>query len=126
VKTIRYLPCIVLLLSSLACGGSPADEGGAGVTITMPSDHRLGGTATGIPAAGLSLVDAGAGQVTISQDGPFWFGTRLSMGAPYAVSLGGLVPGKYCSLANAVGVMPPAEVATITVTCQAVGTTSTP
>ncbi len=117
------IPFSCLLLAALGCGGGPADGGEAGVVITLPSGHRLGGTATGVPPApGLTLIDASAGRVTLLQDGPFWFEKRLPTGAPYAVSIEGLVvPGRYCSLTNVVGVMPTSDLPTIVVTCQVVG-----
>jgi hypothetical protein len=118
---IRSIPISCLLLAALGCGGGPADGADAGVVITLPSGHRLGGTATGIPASGLTLIDAIAGRVTLAQDGPFWFERRLPTGAPYAVSIEGLVvPGRYCSLSNVAGTMPTADLSTIVVNCQVV------
>jgi hypothetical protein len=105
------------------CGGTvPPVATGAVVTLEIPSDHRIGGTATGIPpGTGIAVADAAAGRVVVLEDGPFAFERRLVRGTPYAVTIEGIVQGQYCSLANASGVMPGSDVTSIVLACRRLG-----
>ncbi len=115
---LRAVVACGILGCALACGGGGGDAGEAGVVITIPDGHRLGGTASGI-AGQLVLVEATAGRVELSGDGPFWFATRLPFGTPYTVAVSGTVPSdRFCSVSNATGTMPRADVDTLLVTCR--------
>jgi hypothetical protein len=116
---IPFLPLLAMLLAS-GCGGAEAPaEGGLGVTVEIPTNHRLGGAATGIPDQdGLTLVDGNAGRVTLVVDGPFWFERTLPRGTPYSASIEVLAPGRYCSLTNPAGVMGSHDMAVIEVACR--------
>jgi hypothetical protein len=124
---LPLLPILAMVLAT-GCGGAATPvEGEVGVVVAIPSDHRLGGTATGTnPGVVLTLIDAAAGRATIPKDGPFWFERRLAKGTPYSASIESLAPGAYCSIANGSGVMDSHDRSDIEVTCRTVGPTVSP
>jgi len=120
----RRLGFLISLILALGCGaadtGHPDDSGTAGVTIIIPAGYRLGGNASDVPP-GVILTEATAGQLVLPQYGEFWFPSLLAPGTQYAVSTSGSVPpGIYCSVANAVGTMPMADVSNLWVECRSI------
>lgn len=122
-RTLGIISVLAALIPfTQGCGGGDRDAPAAEITIVTPAGHRLGGTATGIPPRStLTLTEARAGQIAVAQDGPFWFEKVLSAGTAYSVSIDGLQGGKYCTLENASGSMPPSNHPAIVVACKTLG-----
>ena len=89
------------------------------VVACAAASHSLGGTISGLPAAGLVLasgsdtVSPAAGAVT------FAFPTQVAEGGAYAVSVRIQPTGATCSVGNGTGTMGAADIASVQVTCAA-------
>lgn len=119
------LPLLALLCSStplllIGCGGGSETPQPAAVASTAESQqsvHSLGGSVSGLHAAGLILsngtdtlgVPAGSGSFTMSRS--------LANGATYALTVQAQPAGQTCSVANGSGTMGQADIANAVVTC---------
>ena len=108
------------LTCSVAHGSGTA--GAANVTdvaVTCSSlSYALGGSVSGLTsgASGLQLSDA-AETLAVSVNGSFQFVKKVAYGSAYAVSVVSSPTGMSCSVANATGTMPAADVTSVAVTC---------
>ncbi len=101
-----------------------ADVTNVNVTcITVPS-YTVGGTASGVAAAGLVLQLNGGGDLPVSADGNFTFAGVLIGGTPYAVTIAAQPAGQECVVANGSGTVTNANVTDVAVTCITIPTYS--
>jgi hypothetical protein len=108
------------LTCSVANGSGTA--GAANVTnvaVTCSSlSYTLGGSVSGLTpgASGLQLSD-GAETLPVSANGNFQFVQKVAYGSGYAVSVATQPTGMTCSVTNATGTMPAANVTNVMVSC---------
>ncbi len=75
--------CAGLLILVLAsCGGGGGGGGGSG-----PPTYSIGGTVSGLSGPGLVLSNNGGDDLPVSENGAFVFGTPLTDGATFSVSV---------------------------------------
>jgi 6-phosphogluconolactonase (cycloisomerase 2 family) len=109
--------------------GGPGTIGSANVVVpivcvtnTYTISVEVNGLQTG--AAGLTVLDNGAGNLLVSGNGTFTFATVVPSGQPYAVTVGTQPTGtplvQYCLLPNGTGTVTNANVS-VTLTCRNVG-----
>jgi hypothetical protein len=114
--------CLLAALVLVGCSngrgsvGEPAPAEGGGPTL-----YSVSGAVSGLAGSGLVLRNNGSDDVAITADGGFTFPTRLASGAAYAVTVAThpTGPSQTCAVANGNGSIAAANVANITVTCQA-------
>jgi hypothetical protein len=87
--------------------------------VTVPT-YTIGGTVTGLPATGASIVlqDNGKDSLTVTANGSFTFATGLTSGTAYTVSIQAIVGGVSCSVTNGTGTVSNANVTNVAVSCQ--------
>jgi hypothetical protein len=109
---------VAVLLSACRLGfehAAPLDAGA----------FAIGGALVGLMGSGLILQNNGGDDLVLDQNGEFWFATPVMDGHTYNVTLAVLPPGESCVVANAVGSVRGAVVASIIVTCFASGSCPT-
>ena len=116
---------IALTALAAACGGgggsSTTTTTGGGTTTTT---YTVSGTVSGLTTgASVVLSDNGNDSKTVSANGSFSFGTAITTGGAYAVTVGTQPAGESCTVANGSGTIS-ANVTNVTITCSATGTTS--
>ena len=91
------------------------------VTIAcVDEQYELGGVLTGlVPGDSVVLSNNGGDNLTLTQDGPFQFGTPLAFNSAYTVAVltQPIAPSEACVVSNGTGVMPANDVASVAVTC---------
>jgi hypothetical protein len=101
--------------------GTVANGNVTGVTITCSTEPRfsVGGTVTGLLGTGLVLQNNNGDDLAVSANGRFTFATALADAATYSVTVRPQAQptGQNCVVANAVGTIASADVATIEVSC---------
>ena len=87
--------------------------------MTCTSIFSVGGTVSGLAAAGLVLRNNGGDDVTVNADGSFRFATFLGSGATYNVTIAaqGALPSQTCVVTNGAGTIGSADVTNVAVTC---------
>jgi hypothetical protein len=107
-----------LAVLSVAVLASCTSSGGSGPTTT----YTVGGTVTGLSGSGLVLRNNGGGDLAISANGTFTFGTALASGATYAVTVASqpTAPAQICTVANGAGTVGTSNVTSVAVTCATV------
>jgi hypothetical protein len=95
---------------------------GANVTNVMVNcvnSYTIGGTVSGLAGTGLVLQNNGGNNLSITSNGSFTFTTTLLNGASYNVTVltQPSSPNQLCSLANASGTVPGANVTNVVVNC---------
>jgi hypothetical protein len=95
---------------------------GANVTNVMVNcvnSYTIGGTVSGLAGSGLVLQNNGGNNLSITSNGNFTFTTTLLNGASYNVTVltQPSSPYQICSLANAAGTVPGANVTNVVVNC---------
>jgi hypothetical protein len=83
-----------------------------------PGYYTIGGSVTGLQAAGLMLLDNGGDALQIAGDGQFTFPTALIDGAMYTVTVGQQPTGEVCNVSNAGGMIMSANITDVSVSCQ--------
>jgi hypothetical protein len=81
--------------------------------------YTIGGTVTGLPAGGASIVlqDNGSDALTVNASGPFTFATPVVSGGTYRVTVNG--GGVFnCTVSNGSGTVGTANVTNVAVSCQ--------
>ena len=118
----RWFLCAVAAASLSACGGggsSGSSSGsGGGSGGGTPASYTVGGTVTGLKAAGLVLTDNGGNALTVpSGSSTFTFTQTVQSGGSYAVAVSTQPTGETCAVGSASGTVS-ANVTSVTVTCQ--------
>jgi YVTN family beta-propeller protein len=116
-KILQGLLCTtpVLVLTLAACGGG---GGGGSNTTTLAAAYTVGGTVSGVSAAGLVLRNNGGDDKAISSaDATYTFGTSIIAGTSYNVTVLSNPGNLLCSVANSSGTMPAYNVTNANVTC---------
>jgi hypothetical protein len=121
---------LLLTVSALAisCGGGGADPIPVAATTPVATNtpasgsgatdqYLIGGTASGLNEAGLVLQNNGGNPVSITANGAFNFATPQSVGTAYNVTVAAQPAGLTCTVTNATGVTPAANVGSINVNC---------
>jgi len=98
-------------------------------TCRTPSAVFVGGTVSGLPAAGsvsLTLTPGGAASenLTVSANGSFQFLTPVIVGGSYSVAVASAPTGETCSIANASGTTSTTPVSSVQVSCSSAKTVS--
>ena len=84
----------------------------------LSAAFALNGTLSGMSATGAIGLDAGAaGQLVLTNNGPFTLPTPLAVQTEYSVLVTYYPPGQSCSITNASGAMPTAGPASVTISC---------
>jgi uncharacterized repeat protein (TIGR03803 family) len=90
------------------------------VVTCSDSAYTLGGSVSGLGAAGGLVLANGADSLSVSPGAAsFTMPGAVSFGSPYLVTVQSQPVGETCSTANAAGTMPAANVTTVAVTCSA-------
>jgi hypothetical protein len=105
----------VMACAIAGCGGGGGDSGGS--TTPPAATYTLGGTDSGVTASGLVLANAGTTLAVASGATTFSFGSVLSAGSSYAVTVQSSPTGLTCSVANGTGSAVAADVSNVAVTC---------
>ena len=88
------------------------------VTVTCVSPtFSVGGTVSGLTGT-VVLQNNGAGDLSLSADGPFTIATGVLSGSTYVVTVSTQPAGQFCSVDNGVGTVAAANITNITVTCE--------
>lgn len=107
------------LLCSVADGSGTISN--ANVTdvqvVCTPRSHTLGGMVSGLAASGLVLLNNGTPLTVSSGATTFSFPAPIPAGTRYSVTVQTAPSGYTCSIANGVGIMGPADVTSVMVTC---------
>ncbi len=93
--------------------------GNVAVSCSDAPKHTIGGTVSGLAGVGLVLRNNGGDDLNINASGGFTFGTSLSEGLTYQVTVKTNPSGQTCTVNNGSGIVPAANVTAITVTCTA-------
>lgn len=86
-------------------------------TPAPPATYTLGGSISGLTAAGLTLTNGGQSVSPASGDSSFTFPTSLASGTTYDVQVSASPTGLNCSVAQGSGTMPAANVSSVSVSC---------
>ena len=87
-------------------------------TLSCSPVYSVGGTITGLSAAGLVLLDNGGDALTVPAGATtFTFATSLAANAAYAVTIQSSPAGQSCAVGNGSGTVGTANVSSVTVTC---------
>ena len=95
----------------------------SGGDVTTSTTYPIGGTVSGLSGT-VVLQDNGGDDLSVSASGPFTFGTALTSGSAYSVTVKTNPAGQTCSVANGSGTVGSAGVTNVAVTCTAVATYS--
>ncbi len=122
----NYLVSIVQQPAGKVCSvsnGSGKVSGGAVSNVSIncvDEQYTLGGVLTGlVPGDRVTLSNNGGDNLTLTQDGPFQFGTPMAFNSAYSASVftQPAAPSETCVVSNGTGVMPANDVASVAVTC---------
>lgn len=109
-RLIHRLALAAMIITSLA---ALSGCGGGGGTST----YTVGGTVSGLSAAGLTLTDNGGTTLPVTSGATtFTFRTPLPSGAPYDVAIASQPMGETCSVSSAAGEVS-GNVTTVSITC---------
>ena len=84
-----------------------------------PPRYTVGGAVTGLSGTGLVLRNNGGDDLAITADGPFTFGTPLTSGSTYAVTVFQQPSGQTCTVSSGSGTVAGSNVTTVAVSCVA-------
>ncbi len=104
-------------------GGSGTVNGAnvTSVSVTCvtnpPPRFTIGGTVTGLTGSGLVLRNNSGDDLAVAGNGTFTFGTSLTSGSAYAVTIASQPSGQTCSVTNASGTVSGANVTNVAVSC---------
>jgi len=115
--SVRVIGLLAMFIQLSACGGGsgaggdgpPGGGGGTPPTVTV------GGTISGL--AGTVELQNNSDALTVSANGAFQFGTSLSVGSPYSVSVKTQPANQVCQVAAGSGTTGTSNVTNIAVTC---------
>ncbi|MBN8726672.1 MAG: hypothetical protein J0H15_03080 [Xanthomonadales bacterium] len=117
-------PVRMRVVKRYSAAGDPCNSSGYGqaedytLIVAAPAgSYSIGGTASGVAGAGLSLTLNGTESLAVPADGPFTFATLLPTGATYAVSIATVPAGHTCAIANGSGTVGSGNVTNVVVTC---------
>ena len=85
------------------------------------ASYTVGGTVSGLSGT-VVLQDNGGDDLSVSASGAFTFGTGLTAGSPYSVTVKTSPAGQTCSVANGSGTIGSSGVTSVAVTCTALAT----
>jgi hypothetical protein len=90
------------------------------VVSCSTADFTIGGTVSGLEGSGLVLRNKGGDDLTIDRNGTFVFGTALTTGARYDVTIAQQPrdPDQTCEVSNRSGTVGTSNVTNITVSCE--------
>ena len=116
IKTQPTHPAQTCTLSNDA--GDVVDANITAVSVTCTTNsYTIGGSVTGLTGGTSVVLQNNAGDdVTVSDDGPFAFSTKLKSGSSYKLTVKSHPTGHYCQVANASGTVGAADVS-VAVTC---------
>ncbi len=115
VQTQPTAPAQTCLLTN-ATGNIAANVTNVTVACTT-NTYPVGGTVTGLAAAGLVLRNNGGDDLAVNADGAFTFGTAIASGANYLVTVFAQPANQHCSVTNGSGPVLAADVTGVAVTC---------
>ena len=105
---------------SVGNGSGTSTSAVTNVTVTCSvNTYTVGGTVTGLIGTGLVLQNNNAGDLAVTANGAFTFGTPVAVGASYSVTVKTQPSGQTCSVGNGSGTSTGANVTNVTVTCSA-------
>ena len=122
-RAARAIVAVVTFPALLSgCGGGGGGDGGSTGGNTPPpqvATYSVGGTVSGLAGQGFVVQLNGGGNLGISSNGTFTFGSPLVGGAAYSVSVlqqpGG--PAQTCAVSNGSGTIPSRGVTDVSVVC---------
>ncbi len=116
---ILHFALTAAMLSALSACGSKEDDGKSPLVPPVPKAFTVGGTVSGLSAAGLVLQLNDANDLSPGSSGPFMFGTLLQAGVSYAVTVTVQPSGQTCVVSSGSGTMGSSNMTGIAVTCTA-------
>jgi sugar lactone lactonase YvrE len=119
----RATTCALAAVMLTACGGGGGGGGGGGTgTSPPPTTYTIGGTVTGLAAAGLTLDDNGGDTLTVASGATtFTFSTAVASGGAYAVTIATQPSGELCRVSAGSGTAT-ANVTSVAISCGATPT----
>ena len=117
------LAALVLTLLLNGCGSSNGKSGGSGGSGGggNSSTYTIGGSISGLTAAGLTLKEATSGQTLspVAKATSFAFASAVASGASYSVAVSAQPTGETCTVTNGSGTVASANITNIQVSCAA-------
>jgi hypothetical protein len=104
------LPLAIFALSGCHGGGDAGDQ------LPPPATYSIGGGVTGATGA-VVLANSNGDSRSVTADGPFTFGARLTSGSAYAVTVTTPPAGQSCVVTSGSGTVAAANVTNVLVTC---------
>ena len=115
ITQVSKLFCFFLLglfaFQLTSCGGS------SGSSSSGRTAFSIGGTASGLSAGHLILVNNEIDALSVSSNGSFKFTLTSSSGGTYSVLIGTPPPGQVCTVTNGSGVIAHANITNVNVAC---------
>ena len=108
-RTLAHLGWLMTLIALIAACSSGS--------VILPSTYTLGGTVSGLNTSGLVLVAEGQTVPVNSGASSFTFGSVLTSGSTYAVTVQTQPAGQLCTVSNGSGTASTANVANVVVAC---------
>jgi len=116
--TVRTQPLGQTCTLSGNVGTMPASDVTSIALACTSTMYTIGGSITGLNAAGLVLLDHGADATVIGADATtFTMHTAVAYGASYAVTVQSQPTGRVCTVSDGAGTVGPANVTGITIAC---------
>ncbi|RFO95078.1 hypothetical protein DIC66_20185 [Rhodoferax lacus] len=105
--------------------GGPG-TGGAGGNGNGSTTFNVGGVISGLGGS-ITLINNGdvAHTLTATSNGGYTLGVPLVVGSGYAVTIGSMPAGQFCSVSNGIGVMGTANISNVNIKCTASAGTTT-
>jgi len=113
-KTLKSGGTPLLLLVLASCGGS-----GGGGDMPAPTTYSVGGSITGLSAAGLVLANGSDSVAVGTGQSSFTLPTRLTNGTAYYVIVKTQPSGELCYVTSDSGTVTAMNVSNVAVTCGA-------
>jgi N-acetylneuraminic acid mutarotase len=107
---------LVVALTLNGCGGGGSSYGGGGGT---PATYSVGGTITGLTAAGLQLANGSDTASPVAGTTSFTFASALTSGLGYTVTIKTQPSGETCKVSGGSGTVGEANVTSVQVRCVA-------
>jgi hypothetical protein len=116
-KQLSRCTLVLAVLLVTACGGGGGGSSPSSTDPPPPTSYTVGGTASGLAASGLVLLDNGGNALSVAANATsFTFSTELTSGSAYTVTIQSQPTGETCSVTNATGTVT-ADVTSVSVNC---------
>lgn len=115
-KVVRITSFLISVALVAACGGGGSNPAAQPPAPQPPTTYSIGGTVAGVIGS-IVLQNNGGDDLTVSADGSFEFGTTLTNGSTYSVTVLTQPPGQLCVVNSGLGTISAADVAGVAIIC---------